>query len=233
MKLNEEVKCIYKHRRLDNNEIFYIGIGNIKRPYEKTNRNPYWKNLTNKTEYKVEILSDNLTWENAQEAEIQLIKLYGRRDLGLGQLVNLTDGGDGCINFSDITKNKISQSLKGKFQSEETKLKRSISLKNTWKCPELRKLKSIQTTKLNKLGIIGTKGKSSHKKGKPFDGDKIKLSLSLKEYYKNNKPYNFIEIDDLLRIKILNDYKNGVTKFKLHKTYNLGRCIIERIVKTL
>lgn len=225
---------VYRHRRLDINEIFYIGIGKSKsRAYQIRSRNEFWKNITNKTDYSVEIIAENLNVEDAKELECFLIQEYGRKDLGLGQLVNLTDGGDGCINFSDITKNKISQSLKGKFQSEETKLKRSISLKNTWKCPELRKLKSIQTTKLNKLGIIGTKGKSSHKKGKPFDGDKIKLSLSLKEYYKNNKPYNFIEIDDLLRIKILNDYKNGVTKFKLHKTYNLGRCIIERIVKTL
>ena len=225
---------VYRHRRLDINEIFYTGIGKSKsRAYQIRSRNEFWKNITNKTDYSVEIIAENLNVEDAKELECFLIQEYGRKDLGLGQLVNLTDGGDGCINFSDITKNKISQSLKGKFQSEETKLKRSISLKNTWKCPELRKLKSIQTTKLNKLGIIGTKGKSSHKKGKPFDGDKIKLSLSLKEYYKNNKPYNFIEIDDLLRIKILNDYKNGVTKFKLHKTYNLGRCIIERIVKTL
>ena len=225
---------VYRHRRLDINEIFYIGIGKSKsRAYQIRSRNEFWKNITNKTDYSVEIIAENLNVEDAKELECFLIQEYGRKDLGLGQLVNLTDGGDGCINFSDITKNKISQSLKGKFQSEETKLKISISLKNTWKCPELRKLKSIQTTKLNKLGIIGTKGKSSHKKGKPFDGDKIKLSLSLKEYYKNNKPYNFIEIDDLLRIKILNDYKNGVTKFKLHKTYNLGRCIIERIVKTL
>lgn len=225
---------VYRHRRLDINEIFYIGIGKSKsRAYQIRSRNEFWKNITNKTDYSVEIIAENLNVEDAKELECFLIQEYGRKDLGSGQLVNLTDGGDGCINFSDITKNKISQSLKGKFQSEETKLKRSISLKNTWKCPELRKLKSIQTTKLNKLGIIGTKGKSSHKKGKPFDGDKIKLSLSLKEYYKNNKPYNFIEIDDLLRIKILNDYKNGVTKFKLHKTYNLGRCIIERIVKTL
>ena len=225
---------VYRHRRIDINEIFYIGIGKSKsRAYQIRSRNEFWKNITNKTDYSVEIIAENLNVEDAKELECFLIQEYGRKDLGLGQLVNLTDGGDGCINFSDITKNKISQSLKGKFQSEETKLKRSVSLKNTWKCPELRKLKSIQTTKLNKLGIIGTKGKSSHKKGKPFDGDKIKLSLSLKEYYKNNKPYNFIEIDDLLRIKILNDYKNGVTKFKLHKTYNLGRCIIERIVKTL
>ena len=139
MRLNEEVKCIYKHRRLDNNEIFYIGIGNIKRPYEKTNRNPYWKNLTNKTEYKVEILSDNLTWENAQEAEIQLIKLYGRRDLGLGILVNMTDGGEGNNNFSQETKNKISNSLKGNILSQEIRDKISKNSAKIWKGKHLSK----------------------------------------------------------------------------------------------
>lgn len=225
---------VYRHRRLDTNEIFYIGIGKSKnRAYQFRSRNEFWKNIINKTDYSIEIIAENLNIEDAKELECFLIQEYGRRDLGLGNLVNLTDGGDGCINFSNTTKDKISNSLKGKVQSEETKLKRSVSLKNTWKCPELRKLKSIQTTELNKLGIIGTKGKISYKKGKPFDGDKIKLSLSLKEYYKNNKPYNFVEINDILKIQILNDYKNGVTKFKLHKTYNLGRCIIERIIKTL
>jgi hypothetical protein len=51
---------LYRHIRLDKNEPFYIGIGyNInkkyKRAHEVINRNQYWKNITSKTQYKVEI----------------------------------------------------------------------------------------------------------------------------------------------------------------------------------
>lgn len=81
------------------------------------------------------------------------------------------------------TKNKISLSLTGKIQTEESKNKRVISLKKTWASPELRELKRKQTLNLISLGIIGTKGKPSKKKGKPFQGDKVKLSNSLKAYY--------------------------------------------------
>ena len=108
--------CLYVHKRKSDNELFYIGIGNNKRPYIKGTRSNFWKNEVKKHDYSIEILTNNLTWKNAQEAEIQLIKLYGRRDLGLGQLVNLTDGGDGspgCVT-SQETKDKLSKALKGK-----------------------------------------------------------------------------------------------------------------------
>ena len=108
--------CLYIHIRKSDNIIFYIGIGNEKRPYIKGTRSTFWKNEVKKHNYNIEILSNNLTWENAQEAEIQLIKLYGRRDLGLGCLVNLTNGGEGspgCVT-SEETKIKLSKALKGK-----------------------------------------------------------------------------------------------------------------------
>ena len=108
--------CLYIHKRKTDDVIFYIGIGNDKRPYIKGTRSNFWKNEVTKHDYNIEILSDNLTWENAQEAEIQLIKLYGRRDLELGYLINLTDGGEGSQGCkpSQETRNKLSNALKGK-----------------------------------------------------------------------------------------------------------------------
>lgn len=107
---------LYLHRRKSDNIVFYIGIGNNKRPYIKNTRSNFWKNEVKKHDYIIEIISNNLTWENAQEAEIQLISIYGRRDLNLGNLVNLTNGGDGAIGkiTSKETKLKLSNSLKGK-----------------------------------------------------------------------------------------------------------------------
>lgn len=112
-----ETTCVYRHRRLDNNEVFYIGIGNTERPYKKykSNRSKYWHNIINKTDYEVEIISSNLDVETAKELEIFLIQLYGRKDLGLGTLVNMTDGGDGCLNLK---------------HSEETRKKQGLGRKN-------------------------------------------------------------------------------------------------------
>ena len=54
---------VYKHIRKDNNEIFYIGIGNddsYERAYQTKSRNIFWKHIVNKTDYFVEIIEDNL-----------------------------------------------------------------------------------------------------------------------------------------------------------------------------
>lgn len=227
---------VYTHTRLDNNEIFYVGIGvtkSYKRAYETNkSRNIFWKNIANKTKFKVKIVADNLDWSDACELETLLISEFGRKDLGLGSLVNLTDGGDGNVGMCQEQKDKISKSLRGKIQSDETKRKRSDTLKEVWKNQELRDLKRKQTTELNRLGTIGTKGKTSLKKGVPLSKEqKDKLSKSLTEYYKTNKPHNYKEIDKEIKNKILEDFKNGIKKFQLHKKYNLCRTIIERIVK--
>jgi hypothetical protein len=94
---------VYRHIRLDKNEVFYIGIGKDEnRAYEKRrSRSDWWKSVINMTDYRVDILFDELTWEEACEKEIEFIKLYGRKDLGLGSLVNLTDGGDGSIGYKN------------------------------------------------------------------------------------------------------------------------------------
>ncbi len=89
---------VYTHTRLDKNEVFYVGIGlnhnTHQRAYRKEGTS-YWKKIVNKTEYRVEIVYDKVSWEEACELERDLILRYGRRDLGTGTLVNMTDGGEG------------------------------------------------------------------------------------------------------------------------------------------
>lgn len=123
--------CVYRHLK-PCNEVFYIGIGTIKRPHSKHNRNKHWKNIVNKHGYKIEILHENLSWNLACEIEICLIKFYGRKDLGLGKLVNMTDGGDGVLGFKHSEKSKLNMKItnknkvkKGRICLEETKLKLS------------------------------------------------------------------------------------------------------------
>jgi group I intron endonuclease len=110
---------VYRHRRLDNFNIFYVGIGkttNFGRAFSKNQRSFWWKNVTKTTEYAVEILCINLAKEEASELEQFLIKEYGRKDLGLGNLINMTDGGDGAFGrpHTPESKAKISSSNKGR-----------------------------------------------------------------------------------------------------------------------
>lgn len=108
---------LYRHIRLDKNEPFYIGIGSddgYGRSKEISNRNRYWRNIVKNTPYDVEIMLDNLTWEEACEKEKEFIKLYGRKDLNIGTLCNLTEGGEGVLGMkhSEQTRKKISEDNK-------------------------------------------------------------------------------------------------------------------------
>lgn len=124
---------IYKHIRLDKNEVFYIGMGKDKRAYNKSNRNSLWKKIVNKSNYSVEIIYNELSLKDAFEIEKYLILLYGRRDLNTGTLANFTNGGDGAsgVIYSTERRSKISKFMKNKIMSEETKLKISNTLKQT------------------------------------------------------------------------------------------------------
>jgi group I intron endonuclease len=127
---------VYLHRRMDTNEVFYVGIGMYKkRAYDKNKRNRLWKNVVNKCkDYEVEILHENITYQECKLIEIDLIDKYGRKDLGTGTLCNLTDGGDGTVGWivSDETRRKISEGktgekhyFYGKTHSDETLRKMS------------------------------------------------------------------------------------------------------------
>lgn len=109
---------VYRHRRLDDFSIFYIGIGylkNYKRAFSKENRNRYWKNIVNKHGYQVEIIAENLTKEEACDLEIFLILQYGRKDLGEGRLVNMTSGGEGTFGriMEDWQRQKLREERSG------------------------------------------------------------------------------------------------------------------------
>lgn len=123
---------VYQHRRISDNEVFYIGIGVKNRPYSRFNRNKHWLNYTNKYKYVVDILFKDLTWEEACTKEKSLILDCGRRDLENGTLVNMTDGGDGQCNLAQESRDRISSAnkgkitwMKGKKHTEEAKKKNS------------------------------------------------------------------------------------------------------------
>jgi hypothetical protein len=130
---------VYKHIRNDTNKVFYIGIGKTeKRAYQIKNRNQYWKNIVNRFGYTIEFVETNLSWLEACQMEIKLIKQYGRNDLNEGGLVNMTDGGDGVngMIYTEERNTKISNTLikthiaRGKTFSELYGDIKSKSIKN-------------------------------------------------------------------------------------------------------
>jgi group I intron endonuclease len=136
MSLLQLNKVVYRHRKIDDGEVFYVGIGTKKRPYTKDKRSSFWNNIVNKHGYKVEILAENISFEDAKDIERLLIKEYGRLDLGTGTLCNLTDGGEGTANVTPEVKKRMSEKRKGirnipigHKRSEEFKLKVSLSKK--------------------------------------------------------------------------------------------------------
>lgn len=208
---------LYRHIRLDKNEPFYIGIGKTeKRAYEKIKRNQFWYNIVAKTDYEIEILFDNLSWDEAGEKEKEFIKLYGKRDDNTGTLVNITDGGGGIlgIRHTEESKRKISESSKNRIRkpvSIETKekirqtLTGRVGANKGFKHSEETKLK-LRLFNLGKIGpnkgkpmseetkkkmIASKTGKPSSLKGKKqTDETKKKVSEGLKRYFANKRLQN-------------------------------------------
>lgn len=125
------MSIVYQHTRNDHNTVFYVGVGlTNKRAYSNRSRNKHWHSIVKLAGYTVEIIHNNIDYEKAHEIEKELILKYGRRDLGTGCLVNLTDGGEGVSGskWSEDQKNKISgpnNRLYGKKQSKDHILKKS------------------------------------------------------------------------------------------------------------
>ena len=124
------------------NEPIYVGKGKDARAWSHLKckkSHPFYNRLR-------KMLKDNivpiigiyagLDEEFALLLEQELISQFGRKDLGKGPLLNLTDGGGGISNVSEETKKKMSEShmghigaMTGKNHSEETKKKMSESRK--------------------------------------------------------------------------------------------------------
>ena len=100
-KRNKEIrdrgKCVYLHRNHKTKEVFYVGIGVETRAKDFSKRSIFWSNYKNKYGVEVDIIKKGLSSSKAQSLEVKLIKKYGRRDLGTGSLVNLSNGGEGIV----------------------------------------------------------------------------------------------------------------------------------------
>ena len=122
------MSIVYAHRRKDNGEIFYIGMGVCeKRANRFSGRNRYWNEVYNECGVEVDVLAKDLTVEEAEELEMFLIE-----EIGLSNLTNITRGGQKGRLGDRKTKQerqKISKSRTGLKFSKEQKKKISESKK--------------------------------------------------------------------------------------------------------
>lgn len=110
---------IYRHVRPDTNQVFYIGKGsNVSTDtYQRVSskeRSIWWKRVVEKNDgkYVKEIIFECDTESEIFEKEKEFIALYGRKDLGLGTLVNMSNGGDGTTGIIITEKQKIDLSIR-------------------------------------------------------------------------------------------------------------------------
>jgi len=223
---------LYRHIRLDNQEIFYIGIGSdnkgkYTRAFTKKSRNKYWHNIAN-LGYEVEIILDDLTWEEACEKEKEFIKLYGRKDLNEGTLVNMTDGGDGLI---------------GIVITEETRLKHKQKTgdKNGFyghthpsKGKTYEEYYGIELANKLKQQKLGANNPSSKIKGKnnieiygKEKAEKMRLNQIKKQSGINHPMYGkprSEETKNKMRIKVVCPYCNKVGGLNGMKTHHFENC---------
>jgi hypothetical protein len=185
-------KFIYDDIELEY-EPFYVGKGTGNRIklslYDR--ESPFKVNKIHKIKYLGgEIVSIKLyeNLENNQSLEIEkmIISKIGRRDLGLGTLVNQTDGGDGRLTsyHSIETKKKISETKKSQNLStphtDETKYKlREINKGD--KNPMFGKTHSDEVKEEQSLRIFGDNHPMFGKKHTKESLDKIKNNRNINQ----------------------------------------------------
>lgn len=164
--------------------VFYVGKGCGNRYLKAQGRNQYWNRIVAKYGFVAEIVQDNLSFEEANEAEIHLIKELRQQGC---KLCNMTDGGEGTKGwkktpeqiehhrlvttglkrseeskakmrgrkFSEESLQKIGLSQKGKIVSEETKNKMSVAAKKRKASDETKaKISAAHKGKQHRKGAV-------------------------------------------------------------------------------
>ena len=191
------MKNHYVYMHIFPNNKVYIGITSKKPEYRWNNGNGYnsqnmmrrainkygWKNITHL------ILFDNLTKEQAEDKEIELIAYYKSNDINFGY--NLSIGGEKSskgVKRTEDFKNNIKDKITGIKRSEETKQKLSLSKlgKPSW---NKGKRGSSKSFKINQYDLNNNfiRTFNSAREAGDFIGKDHKAIIN---HCKNNKPLN-------------------------------------------
>lgn len=187
---------VYQHKTPNSDIPFYIGKGkgyNYARAYSSRHRNNHWNNIVKKHGIEVTITHDKICVEEANKIESYLIEFYGRMDLGSGVLCNMTDGGDGSINYkhTEQTKEKFKKRDYSRFKGESNPMFG-------------KKMTEEHKKKVSDAAIISNKKRGCSEKTKK------KISESLKKFNLENEGFAKKNMTNVVKEKISKKLKGRV-----------------------
>jgi hypothetical protein len=235
---------VYLHRRKDNNEVFYVGIGTSpKRAYElKHSRNIYWKNVVNKYGHIIEITHTDINWEEACCIERYLISFW--KENSKIELCNFNEGGEGNKGYK-FTKEQI-EKVKSRY-TPDVRLKHSQTLKIAMNKPDV-KIKQSQS-KMIAMNRPDVKNKQRLVQSKVYSNQELrnkqsviqKIIQNTPEAKENNRKRALIQFSDVKqREKISNSLKKYYSleenKKRLYKKtyqYSIDGIFLKEYVSTI
>ena len=119
---------VYRHIRLDTNEVFYIGYGKLNNGYpnratKKYSRSNIWNEIIKCSNWCSEIIYQSNSIEEILEKEKEFIRLYGMKDEG-GTLCNRSTGGSNRgSKLSKLKRDEMSKNFKYYWSEREHHLK--------------------------------------------------------------------------------------------------------------
>lgn len=172
---------VYLHIKETTGEPFYVGKGKGYRATRKAQRTKHWNSIVNKYGYDVIFLEINLTEKESLDKEIYWINRIGRKDLGLGPLINYSNGGDGTSGYikSKETIDKLIEST--------TKLWRNDSYRESMSNAHKGQKAWNKGLKMSKEMKYKISGENNYMFGKLPHNAKIVLNLETGIYYNSSK----------------------------------------------
>lgn len=208
---------VYVHLRADNMEPFYVGKGSADRAYRKNHRSKWWERTVNKYGYIIKIVDNDLYEHEAFELEEFLIQELGRKDLKLGTLLNLTDGGDGISGYRFTPEQRVNLSNSHKGERSHNFGKKGLD------SPLYGKRQSKETIEKRRLKLIGRKRNDDLKMQASIRMLGVKLSQDTRDKIAKSKCEKVICYTDDGFYKEFNSLLEGAMYFNIHIT-NISCC---------